>query len=287
MALAVAVESLSDVAEALREHYKEVDGRFFLDAEGIDAHPSVVGLKNSHDRLRKEVADAKSKLRKLDGLDPEEHQRLKGEIEDLQSQLETAKKLNGDGKGGGKASEEEYEARLERAAAKWKKEHEPELKTRDAKIATLEGENSNLKAWQKRQIVESAIEKEAVKLVRPEAVDDVVRLGREIFSLNEDGKVIALDGPDEIRRGKDGIAYLTLQEWIATDLYRDKPHYFPMSTGGGAGGGAGGRGKYGGVASKDDFKSEKEEADFMVKHGVEAYNSLPGKSKFLGQYTKP
>lgn len=286
MALAVAVDSLDEVAEPLKEHYKEVNGRFFLDAEGIDAHPSVVGLKNNHDRLRKEVADAKARLRKFDGLDPEEHQRLKGELEDLQGQLETLKKSSG-GDGRGKGSEEEYEARLERAAAKWKKEHEPELRTRDARITALEAENINLKAWQKRQTVESAIEKEAVKVVRPEAVDDVMRLGREIFSLSEEGKIVALDGPDEIRRGKDGIAYLTIQEWIATDLYRDKPHYFPPSTGGGAGGGAGGRGKYGGIVSKDDFKSEKEEADFMVKHGVEVYNSLPGKSKFLGQYTKP
>ena len=286
MALAVAVESLTDVPEVLREHYKEADGKFVLDAEGIDAHPSVIGLKNSHDRLRREVADTKAKLRKFDGKDPDEYDRLKGEIEELQGRLEETKKSGGDGKGG-KFSEEEYEARLERAAAKWKKEHEPELKVLSTKIAALETENGTLKAWQKRQTVESSIEKEAVKVVRPEAVDDVVRLGREVFSLNEDGKIVALDGPDEIRRGKDGMAFMTIQEWITVDLFRDKPHYFPVSTGGGAGGGAGGRGKFGGVASKEDFKSEKEEADFMVKHGADAYRSLPGKSKFLGQYTKP
>lgn len=284
MALAVAVESLDDISEALRGEYEEVNGKFFLKLDGIDSHPSVVGLKTNHDRLRKEVADAKAKLRKLDGLDPEKYQQAVSQLEELQEQIETLKSPQGNG---GRANEEDIERRIQRALEKVRKEHANEVQTLNTKLSTVENERNALTAWQREQMVTRAIEAAVIKAgVRPDAIPFAVDRGLKVFKLSDEGKIVAEDEEGLTKTGKDGVKPLSPLEWATTDLYQEASFLFPPSGGGGAGGGSGGK-RYGGVMSKEDFKSEKEEADFMVKFGAEAYRSLPGKSKFLGQYVKP
>lgn len=49
------IEKLEDVGEALREYYtKGSDGAFYLDADGVDDMPAVVGLKRNSDELKRE-----------------------------------------------------------------------------------------------------------------------------------------------------------------------------------------------------------------------------------------
>lgn len=284
MALAVAVESLDDIPEALRGEYEEVNGRFVLKLDGIDSHPSVVGLKTNHDRLRKEVADTKAKLRKLDGLDPEKYQQMTSQLEELQEQLETLKGQQGNG---GKPNEEDIERRVQRALEKVRKEHINEVQVLNTKLSTVESERNALTAWQKEQLVTRAVETAVIKAgVRPDAVPFAVDRGLKVFKLNDEGKIVAEDEEGLTRTGKDGVKALSPLEWATTELFQEASFLFPSSGGGGAGGGAGGK-RYGGIVSKEDFKSEKEEADFMVKFGAEAYRTLPGKSKFIDQYTKP
>ncbi|WP_332719257.1 hypothetical protein [Pelagibacterium mangrovi] len=50
MALKTILDTLDDVPEVLHAEYKEVDGKFVLDLEGIDAYPTVVNLKTAHER---------------------------------------------------------------------------------------------------------------------------------------------------------------------------------------------------------------------------------------------
>ena len=283
MALAVAVESLDDIAEWLRGEYEEANGRFVLKLEGIDSHPSVVGLKTNHDRLRKEVADTKAKLRKLDGLDPEKYQQMTSQIEELQEQLETLKSAQGNG-GGGRGAEEDIERRVQRAIEKIRKEHANEVQALSTKLSTVETERKALSVWQKEQTVTRAVEAAIIKAgVRPDAIPFAVDRGLKVFKLSDENKIVAEDEDGVTRTGKDGVKPLTPLEWATADLFQEAPFLFPSSGGGGAGGGAGNK-RFGGIATKEDFKSEKEEADFMVNHGVEAYRNLPGKSKFLSQY---
>ena len=141
-----------------------------------------------------------------------------------------------------------------------------------------------LTSWQKEQIVTRAVEAAVIKAgVRADAIPFAVDRGLKIFRLSDESKIVAEDDEGLTRTGKDGVKPLTPLEWVSTDLFQEAPFLFPSSGGGGAGGGSGNK-KLGGISSKDDFKTEREEADFMMKYGAEAYRGLPGKSKFLQQY---
>lgn len=107
MALKMILETLDDVPEALHEFYTEKDGKYVLDAEGVDDHPAVASLKNAYrseqERRRKlttELAAEKAKTADLpEDFDPDEWARLKAEEEarqadpdnkDVRKQIETA-----------------------------------------------------------------------------------------------------------------------------------------------------------------------------------------------------
>src|SRR4051794_12788266 len=47
MPLALIVEKLDAVPEALRGEYTEKDGKFYLNVDGLDAHPDTAGLRNA------------------------------------------------------------------------------------------------------------------------------------------------------------------------------------------------------------------------------------------------
>jgi hypothetical protein len=60
MGLKAILEALDDVPEGVREVYKNVDGKFVLDIEGIDQHPAVANLKSAHERQKAATAEAKA-----------------------------------------------------------------------------------------------------------------------------------------------------------------------------------------------------------------------------------
>ncbi|TGE04635.1 hypothetical protein [Hymenobacter fodinae] len=62
MKLKSVIDTLDGVDEALKAAYTEKDGKFYLNVEGIDSHPEVVGLKKSLTTVRdeKKAADARA-----------------------------------------------------------------------------------------------------------------------------------------------------------------------------------------------------------------------------------
>lgn len=127
MALKTIVDNLDDVPEALRGEYKEIDGKFVLDIEGIDAHPSVVNLKTAHERqktanktLQTDLTAAKARLEGLpDDFDVDAYEALQAQAE---------------GKAPAKTDEQVAQVR-----AQLEKKHQAELGKKDERIATLEG----------------------------------------------------------------------------------------------------------------------------------------------------
>jgi hypothetical protein len=127
MALKTILDSLDDVPDALKTEYKEVDGKFVLDLEGIDAHPSVVNLKTAHERqkqsnktLQTDLTAAKARLEGLpDDFDADQYETLKAQAE---------------GKAAPKTDEQVAQIR-----AQLEKKHAAELGKKDERITTLEG----------------------------------------------------------------------------------------------------------------------------------------------------
>ncbi len=82
MTLKAVVKSLDGVPETLHEFYKKGDdGRFYIDAEGVDDLPSVIGLKTSRDNALREKKATQDKLASFEGVDPEAHRKLVAEAE--------------------------------------------------------------------------------------------------------------------------------------------------------------------------------------------------------------
>jgi len=71
MPLKVTRENLDDVPEGLHEFYKETDGGFVLDVEGIDSHPDVSNLRNAYQRVKESDKTARQKLQELQDATPE------------------------------------------------------------------------------------------------------------------------------------------------------------------------------------------------------------------------
>lgn len=87
MPLKTVVESLDGIEDAYRDLYAEKGGKFILQVDGIDDHPSVVALKNGHtnskrerDEAKRELADLKRKIEALpEDFDADEWERLRAD----------------------------------------------------------------------------------------------------------------------------------------------------------------------------------------------------------------
>lgn len=77
----------------------------------------------------------------------------------------------------------------------------------------------------------------ALAKVLPEAVPDVERRAREIFSLGENDVIEARTPDGTLIIGKDGSSSLSPEDWLADSMRKDAPHWWGPSGGGGAGGG--------------------------------------------------
>lgn len=58
MALKTLLETLDGVDDSIKSLYAEKDGKFYLQIEGIDAHPDVVNLKSAYERVKADKATA-------------------------------------------------------------------------------------------------------------------------------------------------------------------------------------------------------------------------------------
>lgn len=95
--LKAVLDTLDGLPEGQKGLYVESeDGKFRLDAEGIE---DVGGLKSTVDKLRKERKELTEKLKKVGDIDTEEFERLRAESEqraekgdDLEKRLATAQK---------------------------------------------------------------------------------------------------------------------------------------------------------------------------------------------------
>lgn len=231
------VESLDAVPENLRELYVEADGKYRLDADGVESLVDTSGLKTALEKERAAAKEAKAALKRYDGLDPEEYQRLKEAADAAEQQ-----KLQTEGKW------EEMKDRLTKTFEKEKTTLTGELERRDRVIEQLTVENEITAAIEKAGILPE--HRKAVKaLLRMEAAPKVVWEG---------------DSP----RGLMGDVAIAeyVESWAKSD---EAAHYLPSS-------GANGSGAKGGAGGNPGRKPYKEmnEADkiaFIDKYGKDEF----------------
>lgn len=207
--------------EALRGFYVEKDGKFVLDADFED----VGGLKSAlqKERTGRETLEATLReIRKqLGDADPAKARAAMQKLQELEE-----KGLIDAGR-----FEELLKQRTERLAAE--------------KDGTIKELTDKLSASDRR-LAELVIDNElravaTAKKVRPEAVEDFLRRGRDVYKL-QDGKAIPVKPDGTVYYGKKPNEPMGMDEW-ADGIVTTAPHLFEGSSGSGAannGGGGGG-----------------------------------------------
>ena len=219
MALKFKYAKREDVPANVAAFYVEREGGFVLDAEGVVEKEKLEEFRATNIAVLKERDELKQRFA---GIDPEEVRQLATE----KARLEEEQRLK-DGK-----FQEVMDARLKTARAEWEKQHQPVVAERDALHARLTETE-----------IDRAVVTEATKRgLKPTAIPDITARARMTFKL-VDGVPQAFEADGQTARpGQDGVAPMTLAEWVAA-LGSDAPHLFEANAGGGAAGsGSGGAG---------------------------------------------
>jgi hypothetical protein len=221
MALKFKYASKGEVPAEHQSFYVERDGAFYLDAESD-------GSKAKLEEFRANNIALANQLKRFEGIDPDAVRQLADEKRNLEEAAQI------------KAGEVD-KVLAARLKAELDKVHAPVVAERDA----LHG---RLTAIQ----IDQAVVTEATKRgLRTSAIPDITARARMTFKL-VDGVPQAFDG-EKTRPGKDGVAPMTLAEWVDA-LVSDAPHLFEANAGGGAAGSS--SGGAGNRSVKNPFRKE-------------------------------
>jgi hypothetical protein len=250
MALPYVVETIESIPEAFRTEYKEKDGKFVLDLEGADDH---FVPKSEWKKINDESANRRHKLKAWEklGESPEKV------LQDIETQKQLAAQA-GDGA-----------AILRQHQDTWAQEK-----------ASIEAELNAARSSERGAVVGERLSGALAKAGATEEGLELLpdRFGNRIKFETVDGKrvikIMKADGETPMAgSGEGGVATLD-------DLVKEAMKKYPsLFKGSGAGGGGKPPGEHGGGGSgatkKSDFKTEKERAAYVEKHGMEAYKALP------------
>jgi hypothetical protein len=218
---------IESLPEPIRALYREKDGAYVLDVEDVvpakevEAHRAKIAeFRDNNIKLMKELEELKSRLAKLDGVDPEEFKRLKAEKEKL------VKK--------GVKDVDELGQFVQQSIAE-------ATKPLVDKLTAIEQERERLKRNLEISTLKDTISSIAVKKgVKQKAIPYVIDRATQMFRVVENG-----DGPPKVT-AKDGLYSrakpaepLTPEEWL-DELAKSDDFLFEPSAGAGASPASGG-----------------------------------------------
>jgi len=210
MALKTVVDSLEAVPEPLREHYVEENGSFVLAHDGNDR---IKEFRENNISLKKQAEELQTKLKNYDGVDPEKYRELT-ELERQKRDKELIEK--GD-----------VETLLNERLASERTTYQKQLDAINTELTKTRGE---LVATKVTDTLKTAA---ANAGVRPEAMDDVVRLASGNWELREGTPTLVQNGEVVLSKEKPGEP-MAMGEYFKSMLH-EKPFYFQTSAGSGGG----------------------------------------------------
>jgi DNA-directed RNA polymerase subunit F len=201
---------------SLRDLYAEKDGKFILDAEGVE---DVTGLKSALKKERDAASAAQKTLKELQDkftdLDPE---KARDALEKLRA-LEDKTLLDA-----GKVDE-----LVARKTERMKADHDNQLKALVKERDGWKGKAGGFEYQLQQTLLETQLRDAATKAgVTRTAFPDVILRAKQIFQ-PVDGKLVPMrDG--QVVYGKDATQAMSVEEWL-TALSNDAPHLFEKSAG--------------------------------------------------------
>ena len=238
MALKAQVKSIDDVPEQYRDLYTKVGDVFVLDVDDAEYKSSISEFRDNNIALQRkleaaggneaEIKKLQEALKTFEGLDPEAAREAVNKIRDLEE-----KNLIDAGK-----IDEVVNQRTERMRA----DFDGKTSAMQQSLEELKAQRDKLNSRLTEVVIDNELQKAVtgVAAVRQGAMTDVLSRGRHIWSLDENGEPVPMQGK-EIIYSKDGKQKISMTEW-AQSLLMDAPYLFESNSGGGANGnrGAGG-----------------------------------------------
>jgi hypothetical protein len=204
-ALKFKYKSKEEVPAESQGLYVEREGAWVLDVEGAVERGKLDEFRANNIALSNELAEHR---RRFEGIDPEAVRRLEEQQAMASGQMERV-----------------VEARVRSARADLERQYSGIAAERDAL-------NGRLTAIQIDQGVIGCATKRGL---RASAIPDITGRARAVFRL-VDGTPRAYEADGKtVRVGKDGMAPMTLDEWVDLQV-ADAPHLFEANAGGGGGG---------------------------------------------------
>lgn len=232
MALKTVVRSLDEVEEQFRGLYSATSEGFVLQMDGLP--PGAVPkskldeFRDNNIQLKRQLDELKELAQKFEGVDLDKIQKDQEELQKIRD-----KKLLDEGK---------VDELLAQRTEQMRKDLTNQNESMKRALEQTQAENQSLKTRLGEVMVESHISSAVTgkAVVRKGAMADVLSRARQTWRLNDEGKLVAMDGTD-IKYGKDGKAPLTPAEW-AESLISEAPYLFEGNAGGGGGGSGSGSG---------------------------------------------
>jgi hypothetical protein len=212
----------------------------------------VSGLKNKNQELLGKLKDYSERAKAIDALGGEDGIKQLMEMRQRLEQDEDLK-LFATGK------REEYNERITRRA---KADLQKQLEARDKVIEESQQKAKTLEQKLQRQVVTEQVRQAAAKAeLFHGAVEDALLHASNVFSLDENGNLIARNADGELETGKDGKT-LTIGEWLES-MRESRPHWWPAQSGMGTKAG-GNNGTQRGPKSYSEAKTIDEKRAFLA-----------------------
>ena len=181
------------------------------------------GLNTKNTQLLEELRTTKESLSAFDGFDSDDVKKTFA----LFNKSEEAQLLK-DGK---------FDEVIEQRTEKLRGDYDGKLADMKRISDSAIEDSKKYEGLYKNKIVDDAIRKAALSSkVIPEALDDVLRRGRDLFSIGDDGSIEARDSSGELMKIDD---HLMDPSRFIEGLKKSAPYYWPSSSGTGASGSGG------------------------------------------------
>ncbi len=231
--LKVTYNTAEEIPEGFADLYTEKDGKFALtEVEGIKTQADIDKIQGGLRLERNDHKATKEKLAAFGDIDPAT---IPSQLEELTATKAQLDALTAAGGFDETKIEPIIEARVNRAVGPLQREKtqlQRDLDLARKGTAEKEVEVNSLKQTMVQRDVEGAIRSAATGAkVLPTAIDDAVMNGVRVFEVVEDGRILTRDIP-----GSGITVGLTPAEWFK-DMVDKRPHWWPISQGGGAQGG--------------------------------------------------
>lgn len=181
-----------------------------------------------------------------------------GELRDIRQQVEDGKLVK----------DTSLAQALETKTAEMRRGFEAQVNGLATENKTFKSENDKLKGALNRSI----IDREVMLAVTdpksgalPEATRHIMREAYDLYSIDDDGKLLPKDKDGNIVYGQDGATPMQPSEWLHK-LQETSPFFFKGANGGGAGGGTGGGGPL--TPAQIASMTPEEKMNYGREHGL-------------------